>query len=72
MVNEHVGWMVKDTAGPVGSFHRTVDGGYTWQMLTNPAVNIGLNSLHAIDENNAWAVGNLVGGLGLIYRAFEG
>jgi photosystem II stability/assembly factor-like uncharacterized protein len=72
MVNEHIGWMIHDTAGPVGYFHRTVDGGYTWQRLTIPAANIGLNGLHVCDENNAWAVGNLVDALGLMLRAYEG
>ena len=72
VVNEHVIWMAYNTVAPVGYLQRTVDGGKTWQRLTNSVTNSGLNAVHACDENLAFAVGEANGGTGLIYRAYEG
>lgn len=72
VVNEHVIWMAYNTAAPVGYLQRTIDGGKTWQRLTNTVTNSGLNAVHACDENLAFAVGEANGGTGLIYRAYEG
>jgi len=66
--NEHVGWMVKDTAGPVGSIVRTMNGGYDWETMTTP-VNAGLNAVMAPSVNLCYAVGNLQGGTCLLYTS---
>ena len=71
-VNEHVGWMTTTDGAPVGYIHRTVNGGLTWERLTNSVTNAGINALHACDMNNAFAVGEASGGTGVIYRAYEG
>lgn len=71
-LNKHIGWMTHNTAAPVGYFHRTINGGLTWERMTNSVVNAGLNALHAVDANNAFAVGELTGGTATIYRAYEG
>ena len=55
-VNDNVGWMTVDTAGPYGWLFRTIDGGFTWDRLVTP-VNLGINQLWACDENHAFAVG---------------
>ena len=60
-VNDHVGWMTVDTAAPVGWAFRTIDGGLTWDRLVTPA-NLGINQLHACDENHAFFVGNTTAG----------
>lgn len=71
-INSHIGWMIHNTAAPVGSFHRTINGGLTWELMTNTVTNSGLNALHVCDANNAFAVGEANGGTGVIYRAYEG
>ncbi|MFA5322356.1 MAG: YCF48-related protein [Smithella sp.] len=71
-VNENVGWMIHNTAAPVGSLLRTVNGGFSWEKLTNLVTNAGLNALHVCDENNAFAVGEPSAGTAVIYRAYEG
>jgi len=56
-VNQFVIWGVVNTDGPVGSVIRTRNGGYTWETVTTPT-NTGLNSVHGLDANKAWAVGD--------------
>jgi photosystem II stability/assembly factor-like uncharacterized protein len=70
-LSENVGWMLHNSAAPVGTIFRTVNGGYSWEAFTNLVTNSGLNALHVCDENNAFAVGEANGGTGLIYRAYE-
>jgi photosystem II stability/assembly factor-like uncharacterized protein len=55
-VNQHCGFMVSNTAAPVGTILRTLDQGNTWEVITTPT-NSGLNSVWAIDPNHLWAVG---------------
>lgn len=57
-VSELHGFMVTNTAAPVGTIYQTVDGGYTWQALTTPT-NLGLNSIVGCDPNLAYAVGEI-------------
>jgi photosystem II stability/assembly factor-like uncharacterized protein len=58
--NELVGFLIHNTAGPVGTVFRTIDGGYNWEAITMPT-NAGLNALYVCDVNNAFVVGNVVG-----------
>jgi photosystem II stability/assembly factor-like uncharacterized protein len=66
-VSELHGFFVANTAAPVGTVYHTVDGGYTWEPLTTPT-NSGLNSIVGIDENMAYAVGELQGGTAMILK----
>lgn len=54
--NTQIGYLLYNTAGPVGYVLRTIDGGYTWEALTLKA-NVGLNALFAADYNTVFAVG---------------
>lgn len=64
-VNDYVGFMISNTASPVGTVLRTIDGGYSWQTVTTPT-NSGLNDVVAISENLAYVVGEANGGTGVI------
>jgi len=56
--NDLNGFMVHDTAAPVGTVFRTVNGGWTWEAHTTPA-NQGLNSIIACSGNKAAVVGEV-------------
>ena len=45
--NQLVGYVVYDTAAPVGGLLRTIDGGYTWEAVALPT-NAGLNAIQVI------------------------
>jgi len=64
-MGEHFGYMISNTAGPVGSIHRTIDGGHTWAELNVPT-NAGLTSIIMCDYNAAKLVGLAQGGTGFI------
>lgn len=55
-VNEVIGYMISNTAGPVGTVLFTRDCGVTWETLTTPT-NSGLNALAAVRGNLAYACG---------------
>lgn len=61
------GYVVADTAGPVGHVLRTFDGGYTWEDISGPT-NAGLNAIEVCGVNSAFAVGNTSGGTGVILK----
>lgn len=63
--NDLVGFMLVNTSAPVGSVHRSFNGGHDWEKLTTPT-NAGLNALAVIDENLAFAAGNAQGGTAFI------
>jgi photosystem II stability/assembly factor-like uncharacterized protein len=64
-----IGWMLHNTAGPVGTVYRSIDGGFTWEATTMPT-NAGLYAIHACDPNLAFVVGDVVGGTGFVGKAF--
>lgn len=59
--NEMTGFMITNTAGPVGTVQRTIDGGYSWRRMDTPA-NDGLLDILAIDVNEAFTCGIADGG----------
>lgn len=59
--NDYVGWMLVDTAAPIGKVLRTIDGGWTWTIETADT-NAGLNAIAVGDENYAVYCGLVVGG----------
>jgi photosystem II stability/assembly factor-like uncharacterized protein len=65
--NQLVGYMTRYTAGPVGHILRTIDGGYTWDVLSTPA-NLGLNDFMLADESTGYAVGEAEGGTSVILK----
>lgn len=62
------GVMLHNTAGPVGTMLRTVDGGKSWKPLTTPT-NSGLNVVWMSSHNRIYAGGQPQGSLGVILRA---
>lgn len=65
--NEIVGYLINDTAGPVGSVWRTNNGGYSWVQLSTPT-NAGLNDLAVADETLAYAAGEASGGTAVVLK----
>lgn len=66
-VNPVTGFLVTNSAAPLGTIHRTKDGGYTWEALTTPT-NSGLNGGSFWDANNGYVVGEANSGTGVILR----
>lgn len=57
-LNRYIGFMVRNTAAPVGHVLRTVNGGFDWEVIPTP-VNSGLNQAVAMDANTALVVGKV-------------
>ena len=68
-LNDYVGLMIADSAGPVGEIFLTKDGGYTWEPITTPT-NAGLNAVHWIDSETFFAVGDASGGTAVILKGY--
>lgn len=66
-VNDVIGYMIVNSAGPVGTVLFTRDCGVTWEALTTPT-NIGLNSLVAVRSNLAYAVGEIQSATAVILK----
>jgi photosystem II stability/assembly factor-like uncharacterized protein len=60
---QHV-WMIHGKAATAndGWIFRSLDGGYTWERWTQ-VVNDRYRKIFACDSNNAWAAGDMAGGL---------
>jgi photosystem II stability/assembly factor-like uncharacterized protein len=69
--NDLCGWMLSNTSGPVGTVHRTRDGGYTWEAVTTPT-NAGLNAIWPCSCNLAFAVGEAQGGTAVVLKISGG
>lgn len=67
-VNDLIGFMIHDTAAPVGRMFVTMDGGYSWELVTT-TTNAGLNALAVLDENNFYAAGEIVSGTAALIKA---
>lgn len=65
--NDLVGYMIKNSAAPVGTIFVTINGGYTWKALTTPQ-NAGLNALTIADITTLYAVGEVEGGTAVIIK----
>jgi len=63
------GYMLHQTAGPVGTVWFTLDGGYSWDSITT-FTNSGLNDISVTDVNTAFFTGELQGGTGVIGKVF--
>ena len=60
-------YRAKDSAVPVGTVLRTINGGHDWEAITTPT-NVGLNHIQAGSGTLAYAVGKVQGGTGVILR----
>ena len=60
-IGELFGFMLQNTASPVGTVYYTRNGGYTWEPLTTPT-NEGLNMIHQCSPNEALVVGEPITG----------
>jgi len=56
-VNDYVGFMVHNSAAPVGTVLQTINGGYTWRTVPTPT-NTGLNAIWAVDSSMFVVVGD--------------
>lgn len=66
--DEYFGVLINNlTAVTQGSVWYTVNGGYDWKQIVCPT-NLGLNSLLLVSPQLIWAVGNLSGGTGVIFK----
>jgi photosystem II stability/assembly factor-like uncharacterized protein len=63
--NDYVGFIIADLTGPHGKVLRTIDGGYSWKVLTADT-NDGLTALAVGDENYAVYVGLVSAATGFI------
>ena len=68
--NDYVGFMIADLTGPHGKVLRTIDGGYSWKVLTADT-NDGLTALAVGDENYVVYVGLVSAATGFIGVAEE-
>lgn len=69
--NKQVGFMIQNTAAPIGYVHYTIDGGYSWQRLSL-VTNAGLFDLAVVNERLAYVVGNASGGTAVILKVSGG
>ena len=60
------GFMIHTTAAAVGRIFRTIDGGYSWKLLTPTTGVAGLNDLMACNVNHVFAVGDDDGAMAVI------
>lgn len=75
--NGEYGFMIHDSAVPVGTVFRTIDGGASWDKLLTVGngsigatpTNAGLNDVVAVGVNSAFAVGAVQGGTAFVVKA---
>jgi len=65
--NELVGYMIHNTAAPVGTIFVTINGGYSWKAITTPSNN-GLNALSIADTSMVYAAGEVESGTAVIVK----
>lgn len=59
--------LIHNPATGQGYFHRSIDGGNSWERKVTP-VNAGLNDFALVDANNAYLVGNAYAGTGVVIK----
>lgn len=69
--DDNVGFMLSNTAAPVGTLHITINGGYSWQPISTPT-NAGLNALGVVAPDVVYAVGAAQGGSSVVIKATGG
>lgn len=69
-INSLVGYITHNSAAPVGTIHRTIDGGYSWEAVTTPT-NGGLTGLALCGVNAAWATGAVNAATGVLIKVLN-
>jgi photosystem II stability/assembly factor-like uncharacterized protein len=69
--NKWIGYLLHNTAAPVGYVHVTINGGYSWERL-DLVTNAGLNGLAVVNERLAYAVGAVSGGTAVVLKITGG
>lgn len=64
-LNELQGFMLHNTAGPVGHLYMTIDGGANWKQL-NTVTNVGMNQLAVADKDTLSIAGEVTAGTATI------
>lgn len=67
--NDLNGYLLHNTAGPVGTILRTVNGGYTWESVSGGGTNAGLNALFVCDADTVYVGGEVQAGTAYLGRA---
>lgn len=68
--NPLVGFLVHDTAGPIGTVWRTIDGGYNWEAAPGLSSNSGLTALYPCGVNAAFVVGQVNAATGFVGKVY--
>ena len=68
-LNPYIGFMAVNDGGPVGSILRTINGGYSWEVIATAPTNAGLNRIFAADANTVYAVGEVETATAVILKA---
>lgn len=66
--DENLGFILRNTAAPVGKILWTANGGYDWTEITVPGTNVGFNTLALTTEWDFFLAGQAQGGTGYIAR----
>lgn len=64
-----IGYCIFNTAAPLGTVYRSINGGATWREVTGMPTNAGLTDLHICDQNTVIAAGNAQGGTTFVAKA---
>jgi len=67
--NDLEGWLIHNTAAPVGTLLRTVNGGFNWETVSGGGTNAGLTSLYVCGGDMAWVGGEVQAGTAYLGRA---
>lgn len=68
--DDHYGFICSDTAAPLGTVLRTINGGYDWEPLTTPT-NAGLTHIACVAPDLAYGTGETVGGISFYFKVRE-
>ena len=66
-VNEYQGFLIHNTAVPVGTVYITQNGGWSWEALTTPT-NTGLNYICAVNASLAFICGEVTAATSFIAK----
>jgi photosystem II stability/assembly factor-like uncharacterized protein len=67
--NRLVGFMLHNTAAPLGRIFYTINGGFHWELLKNVPTNLGFNDLLVLGPDLAYVVGAVQGTTAVVIRS---
>jgi len=68
--DDHYGFICSDTAAPVGTVLRTINGGYDWEAIDTPT-NAGLTHIACVAPDVAYGTGLAQGGSSVYFKVRE-